>query len=321
MGYLYASLQKVGQKTKMSEQKYTEVFEFIKSNLIPKNQFDVSQNEILVLKSALENATNDIEKLKLEFQEQKMTIDIIKAERESLEAEKKAFEVKFNEVSLKLKQKTYQYDTLLKSKPNDGGEIEKKSACTQTVKEEPKEIGVVNVPSSSSSLQDESAVKTGAKRMHPSNDEVRRTAAKRKKTSKPDSNSRITRKSKPIYSCENCLEDWGYEIKWDHGGNPDESSAPDPKQEILTFSNIMDFENHLFDEHGSELTNPMCDENRCYSRRNCEYDTPHGDIRCRICDTTFRNHGDYEKHLQCEHADLNKLSKKQIYKLFLKYMT
>ena len=48
----------------MSEQKYTEVFEFIKSNLIPKIQLDESQNEILVLKSALENATNDLEKLK-----------------------------------------------------------------------------------------------------------------------------------------------------------------------------------------------------------------------------------------------------------------
>ena len=101
-------------KTKMSEQKYNEVFEFIKSNLIPKIQFDESQNEILVLKSALDNATNDIEKLKLEFQEQTMTIDFIKAERESLIAEQKAFEVKFNEVSLKLKQKTYQYDSLLK---------------------------------------------------------------------------------------------------------------------------------------------------------------------------------------------------------------
>ena len=299
----------------MSEQKYTEVFDFIKLNLIPKIQFDESQNEILALKSALENATNDTEKLKLEFQEQKMTIDIIKAERESLEAEKKAFEVKFNEVSLKLKQKTYQYDLLFKSKPNDRGEIEKQSAGTQTVKEEPTEIGIVNVASSSP------AVKTGVKRANSSQNELQSTTVKRKKTSKSDSNSRITRKSKPIFSCEECLDDWGYNIKWDHGGNPDDSSAPDPKREILTFSNIKDYENHLFNKHGSQLINPICNEKRCHERRDCEYDKPHGDIRCRICSISFRNHGDYEEHLQCAHADLNKLSKKQIFKIFLKYMT
>ena len=56
----------------MSEQKYTEVFEFIKSSLVPKNEFDDSKNEISVLKSALENATKDLEKMKLKNEEQKL---------------------------------------------------------------------------------------------------------------------------------------------------------------------------------------------------------------------------------------------------------
>ena len=75
----------------MSEQKYNEVFEFIKTNLVPKSEFGESQNEILNLKSALEKATNDLKKVKMELEEQKLSIDILQAEKESLEAEKKNF--------------------------------------------------------------------------------------------------------------------------------------------------------------------------------------------------------------------------------------
>ena len=103
----------------MIGQKYNEVFEFIKSSLVPKCQLDESKNEIMALKTALENATNDLRKTKSEFEEQKLAIDIIQAEKESLEAEKKTIQIKFNEISLKLKQKTQQYDSLLKSPKTD----------------------------------------------------------------------------------------------------------------------------------------------------------------------------------------------------------
>ena len=298
----------------MSEQKYNEVLEFIKSNLIPKNQFDESQNEILVLKSALENATNDLEKLKLEFQEQQMTIDIIKAERESLEAEKKAFEVKFNEVSLKLKQKTHQYDSLLKSKPNCRGDIETNSASTQTVKEEPKEIGIVNFASSLP------AVKTGVKRANSSQNELQRTTAKRKKTSKSDSNSRITRNSTPKFTCEDCLEDWGLQIMNDHHGNPDGIGVPDPKQTILTFLNSENYKDHLSIAHKYVLypNYQFCKETNCHSTKSHAY-WPHGDIRCKTCSLSFEDDDDHRAHLEVEHADVNTLSKKQIYEVFLKH--
>ena len=83
------------------------------------DEVDKSKNEISLLKLALENATNDLEKLKLENVEQKLTIDIVKAENKSLESEKEHFEFKLNEVSLKLKQKTIQYHSLLKSQHDD----------------------------------------------------------------------------------------------------------------------------------------------------------------------------------------------------------
>ena len=39
----------------------------------------------------------------------------IKSEKENLEAEKKTLEVKFNEVSVKLRHKNHQYKSMLKS--------------------------------------------------------------------------------------------------------------------------------------------------------------------------------------------------------------
>ena len=189
----------------MSDQKYNEVFEFIKSSLVPKNQFDESQSEILVLKSALENATNDLKKMKSDYDEQRLNIDIIQAEKESLAAEKKTLEVKFNEISLKLKKKTNQYDSLLKSQQQR----------TQTIKEEPKEIGIVNIPSSSSSSSQKSepVAKTGAKRTRSPKDDAQRTKAKRKKTAKPDSTSQTAIKSTQIFSCCMYLYSWGMYTK------------------------------------------------------------------------------------------------------------
>ena len=160
----------------MIDQKYNEVFEFIKSSLVPKCQLDESKNEIMALKTALENATNDLRKTKSEFEEQKLAIDIIQAEKESLEVEKKTIQIKFNEISLKLKQKTQQYDSLLKSPKTDTESPVVGKSSTQIIKEEPKEIKIVNFPSSLK----QSATET--QRTHSSNEEAQRKIAKRMKT-------------------------------------------------------------------------------------------------------------------------------------------
>ena len=138
----------------MSESNYNEVFEAIKTHLIPKLQYEKSQLEVGHLKEKLINVVEELKKLKLKYEEQKLTIEILQAEKESLEAEKKTFEVKVKEVSLKLKQKTYQYESqknTCNAPQNIVCVIEKISTGSQTVKEEPPEIGVVNVPSSYSS--------------------------------------------------------------------------------------------------------------------------------------------------------------------------
>ena len=136
----------------MSESNYNEVFEVIKSNLVPKIQYEKSQLEVVNLKEI-------VRKLNANKSEQMNRIMILMAENESLKAEKKTFEVKVKEVSLKLKQKTYQHLSLLNQSQKNALNASQNNVCvtekistgTQTIKEEPPEIGVVNVPASCSS--------------------------------------------------------------------------------------------------------------------------------------------------------------------------
>ena len=306
----------------MSEQKYNKVFEFIKLNLVPKPHFDELQKEVVRLKSALENASNEVGKLKLECQEQKETIEILQAEKESLEAEKeslaaekKTFEVKFNEVALKLKQKTKQYNSLKsteKSERKNCGpkDIEKVSVGTQTIKEEPKDIEIENFR------------KTGAKRKHSSRDDAQRVKAKRKKSmlSNSDPILQAARKSAKKFSCESCLDDWGLAIKHDYRGDPDQCDAPDPKQNIQTFSSFEDYKDHHIAAHALSIED-LCEEKSChlYSDHNDQGLWPHGDISCKICGLSFKVQKHHDEHMKFEHADINNLKNKEIYDLFLKY--
>ena len=283
----------------MSEQKYNEVFEFIKSNLVPKGEF----GEILNLKSALEKATNDLKKVKMEFDEQKLAMDILQAEKESLEAEKKTFEVKFNEVSLKLQQKNNQYE-FLKSHRNDlvSKDIKKNSAGTQTINGE---MEIVNIPSAASSRQDNPATKTGVKRTNASTDDIQPTKAKRKKTTIIDTIFR--KKPTQKWTCIDCIYKWGEKIENDYDGNPDRynnpyNDVPDPKEEIETFSSFKDYNDHLTNVHDG------------HAKTKREW--PNGDIKCTKCRLNFEYQEHHDEHFQCEHADLNSLSKDDLYELY-----
>ena len=300
----------------MSEQKYTEVFEFIKSSLVPKNEFDDSKNEISVLKSALENATKDLEKMKLKNEEQKLTIDIIKAENQSLESEKKHFEFKFNEVTLKLKQKTIQYDSLLKSQHDDCESLKSHNESDDESRNDSRKPNplekllleavladfVNNIPSSS---EDESASESDEEHSQSPKKAVKTTTVKRIKNSIFDSISRITRKSTKKFSCADCIDKWGELIESDYRGNPDRIGAPDPRKQIQTFSSFEDYRRHLSTAHnGHYQTNGYW---------------PPGDIQCKICHLGFKVQHHLDEHMQCEHADLNRLSNKEIYGLFCNY--
>ena len=290
----------------MSESSYQKVFEVIQSSLVPKSQYDDLQNEVACLKSEFESVRNE---WKSKFEEQKLAMDILQAEKESLESEKNTFESKFKEVSLKLKQKTNQYDSLLKSTETTG---------TQTIKEEPIEIGIVNVPTSSSSHRNEYSVKTGMKRSNSNLDDDKRKTSKRIKNSKSNNVKRKNRKSvqtKRNFSCYKCMESWGDDIS-QFGADPTKIGAPDPKQKIPTFTSFTDYKNHFISVHDGYIAEFI--ENPCLS---CLHGAGHciemhGEIKCEICSLSFKSKADHDFHKRFEHADIISMNNNEIYELY-----
>ena len=288
---------------------YENVFESIKLNLVPVSIQEESKNEISRLQLELQNAKNDFNKLKLECEEQKMTIDIIQAEKKSLEAEKKTSEIKFKEVSMKLKHKTHQYDCIMKKSSGDSLQIQKTATATQTIKEEPNEIGVVNVPASSSSKPNEP--KAGTKRKYnnppPSADDKKR---------KINPSSKIEFQSFTIkFTCEDCLHDWKNRIGNDFGGDPNHKDAQEP--EIREFTSFELYREHVAFYHRSY--NPSYSEYRLCESKGClrenfhnaerslsvvrdSYtDAPHGDIICELCGLSFKIKHHHDRHVKIEH--------------------
>ena len=309
----------------MSETSYQKVFEVIQSSLVPKSQYDESQKEVASLKSELESVKNE---WKSKFEEQKLALDILQAEKESVKSEKKAFENKFKEVSLKLKQKTNQYDSLLKSTETCSKEtlVTKVSICTQTVKEEPTEIGVVNIPTSSTSRPEEPVVKTGTKRCNSDLGNDKRRTSKRIKTSKSDNSKRTTRKSAQIdqrFSCIECIEDWAFSIKrLGFSEDPTQSGAPNPQQKIATFPSFEDYRDHRIAVHFETVENYVadpCKDKSCLEPAH--HDSPfgyahHGDIICKFCGLSFKLKKRLDWHMRHEHADINSMDNNEIYKLY-----
>ena len=300
----------------MSENYYNEIFETIKSNLVPKSVYEESRLEIGHLKSELENAKEELKKMKSKYEEEKLKNDIIQAEKECLEAEKKTFELKFNELSLKLKLKSNQYDSLLSSGKTDckSNDTEKISMGTQTVKEEPQDIGIVNTPTSTSEI--------GTKRTSTVSADDQRKKAKRKKTTRSDSTTRNTRKStrnERKFTCEYCIDKWRVAIEFDFGGDPDKENVPDPRQIISTFSSFEALKDHCTFLHGLSR-NHLCAEKSCLywngHLRNGK-GALHGKNICKICDKSFELQRHLDQHMAYGHADLD-MTKKQFYESLLK---
>ena len=300
----------------MSENYYNEIFETIKSNLVPKSVYEESRLEIGHLKSELENAKEELKKMKSKYEEEKLKNDIIQAEKECLEAEKKTFELKFNELSLKLKLKSNQYDSLLSSGKTDckSNDTEKISIGTQTVKQEPQDIGIVNIPTSTSEI--------GTKRTSTVLADDQRKKAKRKKTTRSDGTTRNTRKSsrnEHKFTCEHCIDKWRVAIKCEFGGDPDKEIVPDPRQIISTFSSFEALKNHYTFLHG--LSANSCHEKKClYFNGHNRYGkgAPHGKNICKICDLSFEFQTHLDQHMAYGHANLD-VTKQQFYDLLLKY--
>ena len=289
----------------MSESSYQKVFEVIQTSLVPKSLYDDLQNEVASLKSELESVRNQ---WKLKFEEQKLAMDILKAEKESLESEKKTFETKFKEVSLKLKQKTHQYESLLKSTETNSkrNSVGKSSTGTQTIKEEPTEIGIVNVPTSP--CPEGPQKKIGSKRCTSVPSKDKSIIAKRNRMTKPAVHERTTTKSLQLgqFKCNKCLANW----IWDYTFECDDDPTDDLQQHNWGsnnyFNTFEDYRNHCSTVHSDEYNDYIknsCQEKNC--PRNADHRSDlHGDIKCKICGLTFKLQKYHNLHIRFEHADI-----------------
>ena len=207
--------------------------------------------------SELLNVKNELKELQSEIG---LKIDVFEAGMKTLEAEKNTLEVKLDEVSLKLKLKTHEYDSLLKSKQTDcrvklvfkSNETDKTSIGTQTIKEEPKEIGVVNLPASLSSQPKDPPVKSGTKRTSSTVEDRKIVKAKRMKTEASNTTSRMSGQSigkNEKISCSSCLDDWGLNVQKNFGGDPERPGVPDPIHAIASFTSIDKYKTHAVNIH------------------------------------------------------------------------
>ena len=236
------------------------------------------------------------------------------AERAHVAIWREATEAKYKEVALKLKQKTLQYDSLLKSQEANKNNVTRVSTGTQTIKEEPQEIGIVNIPASKSSK--ENATKAGAKRQNASNSkdqpEIPRIKAKRKKVevsySSPKTTMNTTQR-KVTFKCEDCVYRWAYHVQKNFRGDPGQSGVPDPKSTISLFSSLEDYKKHLDRVHKYFPR----------FRLNPSFAYPNSAFVCKTCDSSFACQHRLDRHIDIEHVDLE-MTKEQFYNLYIKYV-
>jgi len=319
----------------MAELSFEKVYNELKvvqENAVSLERYEQSQNEVKKLESMLveanrriQNGIEDLKKLKLEHEMQTMEVDVIKTERHSLEAEKKTLEVRYNEVCLKLKLKTHQYDILAgqqtitttqRSAKEMSLQSEKKTTATQTipsshVKKEPITIGVVNKPSSLQS--------NPCKRSASDLPLIPRIKAKHRKKA----GSR-----EHIFACDECLVEWGRHVHYDFPHDINHCDAPNPYHKVATFSSAKDLKNHYQEAHGWYRNSKFCGETDCLHTRghdtsNTSDNYPHGENICgyissngSICSRSFRYKNQLKEHKKIIHAKIDAKTRKEIFDLF-----
>ena len=110
----------------------------------------------------------------------------------------------------------------------------------------------------------------------------------------------------PKITCDECLDDWGGDIKLRYHGEPDHSSAPDPKQKIETFTSFAAYRRHLVHTH--DLYSQEITEAYCY---------PNSDFVCNSCCCSFESQTILDDHIEFEHAILD-LTNQEFYTLYSK---
>ena len=228
---------------------------------------------------------------------------------------------------MKLKLKTHEYDSLLNSKQDHrqvklvfkSNETERASIGIQTIKEEPKEIGVVNIPASLSSQPKDPPSKSGTKRTASNVGDRTIIKTKRMKTEIFNSTSRMTRQltaKKKKFTCSDCFAKWGSEIKLKYDGDPDKTGAPKPSDAIQTFASLKDYKIHVQQDYCCQVAYCPAFILAC---RPPEYRAT--DSICKVCDCRFDIREAYEQHKDIEHCNINDMTNKQMFELYLKYKT
>ena len=278
------------------------------------------------MKRELVQKNEELQKMKAEYEREKLKNDIIIAE-------KKVVESKFNAIELKLKLKTQEYDELLKLNKSNDNLTEKVSIGIQTIEKEPSTTVVETI---------KATVSAPMKRKQ--QDIAEPKSAKRKANSNISNNTLATAQeapldlSKTIYNCYACIEKWAEEVrdKFSYRDTSaedyrrwrtiiDDSKAPDPKLEIKTFTNMDDYARHLDTVHGQG--DEYIKRGKCgitflipWWEPEREYNyTPDGNIICKICDARFDVRARYKQHFQLEHADLDTITKTKLYDLWFEY--
>ena len=302
------------------------------SDTLKIDRLEVEMKTLQAENSELQNVKNELEKLKSEIA---LKIDVLEAGMKTLDAEKRTIESKFDEVSVKLKLKTHEYDSLLNSKQDrrqvklvfKQNETEKTSIGIQTIKEEPIEIGVVNVPASFSSQPKEPPVKSGTKRTSSNVGDRKIVQAMRMKTEKSNSTPRITRQSitkKDLINCSDCFGRWGSEIEYGYDGDPDKTGAPNPSEVIKTFSSLKAYENHVQEDDCYDVCPVFYWAQYSFSPNSVDSRYQNADFICKICDSRFVYRQNYERHIDIEHCNSGSrydITKKQMFDLYLKHKT
>ena len=152
--------------------------------------------------------------------------------------------------------------------------------------------------SASQTTPNKSTTKTGTKRHNASKDGPQSGTAKTKKV----------RLMNPKITCDECLDDWGRDIKLRYNEEPDHSSAPDPRQKIETFTSFAAYSRHLVDTH--DLKSGEITEVYCYLN---------SDFVCNSCGCSFESQRILDDHIEFEHAILD-MTNLEFYDLYLKYL-
>jgi len=207
------------------------------------------------------------------------------------------------EVSAKLKLKTHEFDILASSEKKTPMSESPNPPMSTCVKQEP--VTMVNVPST-----------TNSKR--PTSDPSRIPTKRVKKG--------VNREN--IFSCDECMVEWGQQITKDFHGDANHRDAPDPHKSIQSFSSSQELKIHYQTAHSYYHDSKFCGEpdclhTLCHKMSDNEAHYPHGDNFCgfessngNICGRSFRYKDQLKEHKKIIHAEIESKNPNEIFQLF-----